>query len=159
MSQVMCLNYYLSVNFTFGRKYPRSGWKAEGVERKKEEKSRWKQWPASLPSATTCGAHKLPGPIMLLIYLNHSNYIFNVLTYIHLIPAPLCQIRSCPSYNYYYPPQKGPIPWSIAVVHTEWLAWSSLRYLYSALVSLSQDGSGGGQSVRAVRGIKTITIT
>ena len=32
-------------------------------ERKREKKSRWKQWPASLPSATTGGACKPPGPI------------------------------------------------------------------------------------------------
>ena len=31
-----------------------------------KKKSRWKQWPALLPFATTGGAHKLPGPIHIL---------------------------------------------------------------------------------------------
>ena len=32
-------------------------------KKKEEEKNRWKQWPASLPSATTGGARKPPGQI------------------------------------------------------------------------------------------------
>ena len=46
------------------REFPQSGWKAEGLERKrkKKKKNRWKQWPASLPSVTMGGARKPPGP-------------------------------------------------------------------------------------------------
>ena len=44
--------------------YPQSQWKAEDVEEKEEKKSRWKQWPASLPSA----ARKPPGPITILVF-------------------------------------------------------------------------------------------
>ena len=39
-------------------------------KKKEAEKSRWKQWPASLLSATTGGARKPPGPIILAHYLN-----------------------------------------------------------------------------------------
>ena len=40
------------------------GWRTQAAwaKKKEEEKSMWKQWPASLPSTTTGGTRKPPGP-------------------------------------------------------------------------------------------------
>ena len=62
------------------REFPRSGWKVEGGE--KEEKSKWKQWTASL-RPTPCVAHaSTPGPKFKITFKMIKRLKFKIKPYL-----------------------------------------------------------------------------